>query len=416
MNFFQGVAALLSLTALFNYVNHRFIKLPTTIGVMLISLLISLGLVALGRAGVDLHPIALRLLQPLDFDDTLMQGMLSFLLFAGSLHLDLGELSEQKWVVTLLATAGVLLSTLLFGGMIYFILGWMGLGMNLTHCLLFGALISPTDPIAVLAILKRAGVPRSLEIQIAGESLFNDGVGVVFFLILAELASGGVPFSAVHVGELFLREAVGGVLFGLVLGWMVYRLLKSVDNPQLEVMLTLALVTGGYALARVVDVSGPIAIVVAGLLIGNHGRRFAMSPKTLEHLDNFWMLVDEILNAALFVLLGLEILLIPLPRPLLYAGLAALPAILLARWISVGLPVTFMRRYRRFTPGAVRILTWGGLRGGISVALALSIPAGPQRGTIVAITYIIVVFSILVQGLTLGPLARRIAHGAAVAG
>jgi len=272
--------------------------------------------------------------------------------------------------------------------------------------LLFGALISPTDPVAVIGILKDANVPRSLEVQIAGESLFNDGIGVVAFIVLKEIAVTGQHASAAHIGLLFLEQALGGAVFGFVMGWIAYRLLKSVDNYRVEMMLTLALVMGGYALASVIHVSGPIAVVVAGLFVGNHGRRFAMSATTRKNLDAFWGLLDEILNALLFVLIGLEILVLTFTHDLLFAGLLAIPAILLARWVSVVLPIAVISRWRKLPRGTVAIMTWGGLRGGISVALALSLPHGPERGVVVSATYIMVVFSILVQGLTLKRVVR----------
>jgi len=282
-------------------------------------------------------------------------------------------------------------------------------------CLLFGALISPTDPIAVLGILKTAGAPKSLETKVVGESLFNDGVGVVVFLVLFEIAVEGHDPSAGHIAALFAEEALGGAILGLVLGWIVYRLLKSVDNYSVEVLLTLALVMGGYALASALHMSGPIAMVVAGLLIGNHGRDFAMSEKTREHLDTFWELVDEILNAVLFVFIGLEILILSLKGNFLIAGLIAFPLLLLCRFIAVSVPITCLRKYRDFSPGVIKIMTWGGIRGGISVALALSIPPmmkvqdteiATPRDLILTVTYIIVVISILLQGLTIGKLIK----------
>lgn len=407
MTVFQIIAVLLTLTALASYANHRFIRLPTTIGVMLIALLGSLGLLAAGHLSPAVSDQAASWLSRIDFDDTLLHGMLSFLLFAGALQINLDDLAEQKGVIGVLAFGGVLLSTALFGALIHLILNFVGLPLPFVWCLLFGALISPTDPVAVLGILKSAKVPRSLETKIAGESLFNDGVGVVLFLVLSGIAVGGHAVTFQHIASLFLQEALGGVIFGLGIGYLTFRLLRSVDNYQVEVLLTLALVVGGYALATAWHLSGPIAIVVAGLLIGNHGRRLAMSSKTREHLDTFWELVDEILNAVLFVLIGLEVLLLTFSRDLLLAGILAIPTLLLARLASVGLPMQVLRRWRSFTPGAVTIMTWGGLRGGISVALALSLPPGREREIVLAITYVIVVFSILVQGLTLQPVVRR---------
>jgi CPA1 family monovalent cation:H+ antiporter len=408
MTIFQIIALLITLTALFSYLNFRFIKLPTSIGVMLIALLGSLLLIALEHFHVGIEPVAAQLLQRVDFDDTLLQGLLSFLLFAGALHINLNDLAAQKWVVTALAVFGVLISTLVFGTAMFFVLSNLGLRLSYAWCLLFGALISPTDPIAVLGILTSARVPKSLEIQIAGESLFNDGIGVVAFLILREIALSGQRLAPGHVSSLFLEEAVGGAALGLALGWLTYRLLKSVDNYQVEVLLTLALVVGGCALASALNTSGPIAIVVAGLLIGNHGRRLAMSETTRQHLDMFWELLDEILNAVLFVLIGLEVLVLSFSRDLLISGLIAVPTILFARWVSVAAPLAAMRPWQKFTNGTLAIMTWGGLRGGISVALALSLPNSREREAVVAITYIIVIFSILIQGLTIKRVVERV--------
>ena len=411
MTVFQIIAILISLTAMFSYLNYRYFKLPATIGVMLIALLVSVGLIGAGHFAPWIRDGTVLLLKQIDFDKTLMQGMLCFLLFAGALHIHLDELAEHRGVIATLAIMGVAISMFVFGTLIYFALGWCGFGLSYAWCVLFGALISPTDPVAVIGILREAKVPRRLELQIAGESLFNDGIGVVAFIIMREIAVTGQHASVTHIGVLFLQEAVGGAGFGFAIGWIVYLLLKSVDNYRVEMMLTLALVMGGYALASAIHVSGPIAIVVAGLFIGNRGRRLAMSDLTRKTLDAFWDLIDEILNALLFVLIGLEILVLAFTRELFLAGLLAVPAILLARWVSVILPVTAIGRWRKFTPGTVAIMTWGGLRGGISVALALSLPAGREREVVLGVTYIVVVFSILVQGLTLKRAVARLAKG-----
>ncbi|HRX53155.1 MAG TPA: sodium:proton antiporter [Verrucomicrobiales bacterium] len=408
MTVFQIIALLISLTAIFSYLNFRFFKLPATIGVMLIALLMSLALIGAGHFAPWIHESAVGLTKQIDFNDALMQGMLCFLLFAGAMHIDLSELKDHQSVIATLAVAGVVISMFVFGTLVHLVLGWLEIDLSYVWCLLFGALISPTDPVAVIGILKEAKVPRSLEVQIAGESLFNDGIGVVAFIVMSEIAVGGEQASAAHIGQLFLEEAVGGALFGFVIGWIAYRLLKSVNNYRVEVMLTLALVMGGYALASVIHVSGPIAIVVAGLFIGNHGRQFAMSDTTRENVDSFWELIDEILNALLFVLIGLEILVLSFTRDLLFAGLLAIPAILLARFVSVILPVSVIRRARELAPGTVRIMTWGGLRGGISVALALSLPVSREREIVLAVTYVIVIFSILVQGLSLERFVRAL--------
>ena len=408
MKLFHILALLLTASAVFSYINHRFLKLPTVIGIMLVALVFSLGLNLLGPIGILLEHEVQEMLASIDFDETLLHGMLSFLLFAGALHVNLNDLSRQRGIIFVLATFGVVGATFLIGGISWITFGLIGLDIPFIYCLLFGALISPTDPIAVLGILKQSSAPKSLEAKIAGESLFNDGVAVVMFLVIARIAADGTEVSAGEVLLIFSQEAIGGLMFGLGAGGLTYWMLKSVDNYQVEVLLTLALVTGGYSLAEALHLSAPIAIVVAGLLIGNHGRVLAMSEKTRGHLDTFWELVDEILNAVLFVLIGLEVLALVFIQEYLLAGLIAIPIVLLARFVTVGIPITIMRRFRNFTPKAIQILTWGGLRGGISVALALSLPAGEIRDTLVAVTYAVVVFSILVQGLTIGPLIRSI--------
>jgi CPA1 family monovalent cation:H+ antiporter len=335
-----------------------------------------------------------------------MQGMLSLLLFAGAMHVDLSELRIYRWQVAGLAIVGTTLSTLLIGFGMWGLLSVGGIQLSLTYCLLFGALISPTDPVAVLGILKSAGAPKNLELVISGESLFNDGVGVVIFsLLLGMLASGTTPTVGAAI-ETLLREAGGGIALGLALGYVTFRLLKSVDHYQVEVMLTLAAVVGGYALAAHLHVSGPLAMVVAGLAVGNRGRALAMSSTTRRYVDVFWELIDEMLNAVLFVLIGMEVLLIAFSQPLIVAGAAAVGVTLAARWLSVGLPFRLLGPRVGLPAGSSAVLTWGGLRGGISVALALSLPAGQSRDTVLALTYCVVVFSILVQGLTIGRVTR----------
>lgn len=404
MNLLDLAALLITLAALFSYINHRFIRLPTTIGLMAISLVLSLSLIGLGQIWTGVDRYAYELVVGIDFNEALMHGMLSFLLFAGALHVDIDDLIRQRWVIAILATVGVVFSALLVGAATWLLSDLLALGLPFVYCLLFGALIAPTDPIAVLGILKTAKVSKTMKTKIAGESLFNDGVAVVIFIVLLRMASGGDDVGMGQVVGLFVLETGGGVLFGLAVGWLGYLLLKDIDNYQVEILITLALVMGGYALASAMHLSGPIAVVVAGLFIGNRGRRFAMSAKTREHLDTFWELIDEILNAVLFVLIGLEVLLLSFTDRYLLAGVIAIPIVLLARFASVGLPISMMRSVRDFSPYVVTILTWGGLRGGISVALALSLPSGPERQVIVPMTYIVVVFSILVQGLTVGKL------------
>ncbi len=415
MHLLQVIAGLLTLCALFSYLNHRYLRLPTTIGVMVISMAVSLAVLALEAAGVGLALQAEQVVRDINFDVALMQGMLGFLLFAGALHVDLGELSEEGPLVAALATIGVLLCTALVGGSACLLFAALGLDIPPIYCFLFGALISPTDPIAVLGILRHVSAPRAIETRMAGESLFNDGIGVVVFLVLLGIATDGHELSLSHIGWTFLVEAVGGIAYGLAIGTLAYRMLKSVDSYQVELLITLALVMGGYVLAHAIHTSGPLAMVVAGLLIGNRGRAFAMSDKVREHLDTFWELLDEILNAVLFVLIGLELLVLTLQGAYLAAGLLAVPAVLLSRLVSVGLPVLVFRKLRSGrVPHTIKVLTWGGLRGGISVALALSLPPGRERDVLVVVTYVVVAFSVIAQGLSFGPLLRRLYRGRAV--
>lgn len=400
MPLIHTLTILICLAALFSYVNHRVLKLPITIGLMAVALVFSLALLTLGKLGFGVEAEAQRFIGAIDFNEALMHGMLGFLLFAGALHVKLDELLELKWVVGSMAVVGTILSSFITGVLGYWFFNLVGLPLPFLYCLLFGALISPTDPIAVMGVLRQARLPKALEMKIVGESLFNDGVGVVIFLVILNL----VPkdsFTATDVLALFAKEAIGGVALGLVLGYLAYRMLRSVDNYQVEILITLALVMGSFALADLLHTSGPIAVVVAGLLIGNHGRQWAMSDTTREHLDNFWELLDELLNAVLFVLIGLEVLILSFQQPYLMAGLVAIPIVLLARWLSVFVQVKAFSFVRDFTDRTITILTWGGLRGGISVALALSLPIGPERNAVVTITYAVVVFSILVQGLTI---------------
>lgn len=381
---------------------------------MAIALVLSLSLNISGTIWPEITSGSKIFLEQINFNDTLLHGMLSFLLFAGALHINISQLAEQKIVITVLALIGTLISTFIVGLLIYWLLFVIGIQLSFIYCLLFGALISPTDPIAVMSILKALGAPKNLEMKIAGESLFNDGIGVVLFLAILEIASSTHEISISHLLILFITEAIGGILFGLVIGYITYQMLKSIDNYQVEILISLALVMGGYALGERIHISAPIAMVVAGLLIGNHGRKFAMSDKTRKHLDTFWELLDEILNAVLFVLIGLEVLVLTINKQYLLIGIIAIPVVILARWISVAIPLTLMRRQLKFTPHSIKILTWGGLRGGISVALALSLRDTVGKvnefafEAILMMTYIVVIFSILIQGLTIGPLVKKL--------
>ncbi|MBU1358464.1 MAG: sodium:proton antiporter [Gammaproteobacteria bacterium] len=403
------VAICLVITALLAYLNHRYVGLPITIGVMAASLALSLAIIGLDSIGLSfgVRDAEESLLKSIDFGELLMQGMLSLLLFAGALHVHLADLRSFRWQVGGLACVGTLLSTIVVGFGMWFALPFAGVELGLPFCLVFGALISPTDPVAVMGILKSAGAPKNLEVVITGESLFNDGVGIVLFTLLLGVAVGGVHPSAGEVGLTLLHEAGGGLAFGAVLGFVTYRLLKSIDQYQVEVMLTLAAVVGGYALANHLHVSGPLAMVVAGLMIGNRGRKHAMSDTTRQYVDMFWELLDEILNAVLFVLIGMEVLLIKFNGDVLLAGAIAIAVTLAARLFTVGLPFAATERSMRLPKGSWRVLTWGGLRGGISVALALSLPASDARDVVLALTYCVVVFSILVQGLTVSRVVRR---------
>ncbi len=395
-------------TAVFAYINYKVLKLPQTIGLMVITLVVSIGVIIAGQFYTPLRVGAHEFVEQLDFDDTLLHGMLAFLLFAGALHVNLEDLSSRKLTILLLATVGVFLSTMIVGTLTWFMLRLLDLHVDFLHCLLFGALISPTDPIAVLGLLKQIGAPKTLEVKFAGESLFNDGIAVVIFLGLLEVVRGGGEIELAHIGELFVKEALGGAALGFLCGVIVYYMMKYVDHYGVEILLSLALAMGGYALAMYLQLSGPIAIVVAGLLIGNHGRTLAMSETTTEHLDTFWELLDEILNALLFVLIGLEVLILEFDSFYLLAGLLAAVITLVARFIAVGIPISIMRLWSKFDRYTIRALTWGGLRGGISVALALSLPdIGQERSIILVMTYVVVVFSILLQGLTIGKLVQR---------
>ncbi len=430
LSLFAIMGVLLSLAAVFAWINERFFKLPTTIGLMIFALANAMGLLALQQVAPTFTAPAERMMAAIDFDKTLMQGMLGYLLFAGALHVDLAKLKNQRGLVALLATLGVLVTTCLVGGAAWIVTQALNLDVPVIYCLVFGALIAPTDPIAVLAILKKVGAPKSIEIKLAGESLFNDGIGVVVFLGLLRIAGHGgagaakagpsgdlvaeVVEQASGVAGLFLVEVGGGVVLGLVLGAIMFAMLRAIDDYKTEVLITLAGVTGGYALCTALHFSGPLAMVMAGLLIGNTGRAVAMSEQTARRLDEFWELIDEILNAVLFVLIGLEVLIITLNPRYLLAGLAVIPLALLSRFLSVGGMVTLLRRFQTFTPGAARLLTWAGLRGGISVALALSLKSklagnlAPVADTLVTMTYVVVCFSIIGQGLTVAPLMRRL--------
>lgn len=404
---FNTAVIVLVLTALVAYVNHRFVRLPTGIGVMVIALLGSLVLVVLNSLGFGgLHAYEAKLLSAIDFPEVVLKGMLSVLLFAAAMGVDFSSLRAYRWHVAALAVLGTMASTLLIGGAVWVALSWAGLSLSLPYCMIFGALISPTDPVAVAGIIRQAGAPRSMDVVISGESLFNDGIGVVLFtMLLGTISGGGAPHWS-HGAVLLAREAGGGLAFGLVLGYVIYRLLRSIDNYQVEIMITLAAVLGGYALARELEISGPLAMVVAGLVVGDRGRALGMSEVTRKHHDAFWELLDWMLNSVLFVLVGLEFVAVTFSGPVLAVAAGMIVVALLARLLCAGLPMAVLSRYFNMPRGAWQVLTWGGLRGAISIALALSLPIGHARDVILAMTYYIVVFSILVQGLTIGRVVR----------
>ncbi len=418
LTLFNIAAIVLTLAAVFGYINHRWLKLPITIGLVVIALVVSLCVLGIDALlqNFESERTIRSVLERIDFDDTLMKGMLSFLLFAGALHVDLNQLLARKWAISAMATFGVITSTFIVGYGAFLLADFLGLDIPFMWCVVFGALISPTDPVAVMGILKTIKIPHSLEAKIAGESLFNDGVGVVVFTIVVAIAmsqsgGGGPEITALDVVKLFLLEAVGGAALGFVTGYIAYHAMKSIDEYNLEVLITLALVMLTYSIGFIIHVSGPIAVVVAGLLIGNHGSRFAMSESTRDHINTFWSLTDEILNAVLFLLIGFEVFVLSFPDKIVWLMVAAIPLVLLARFVAVSLPISVLGIRQEFTAGAVPVLTWGGLRGGISVALALSLPAVAEKDAILALTYAVVVFSIIVQGLTFKSVVARFVEG-----
>ncbi len=414
MSIFEIGAFLIGLSAIFGYLNHRFLRLPHTIGLVVMALAASLAIIlieVLSPASPVLE-IVTSILTQIDFYETVMRGMLSFLLFAGALHVDFTVFKSRAGAIALMATLGILISTFLIGWATWALLNAFGIEIPFIWALVFGALISPTDPVAVLGLFKTVDVPETLEAKMAGESLFNDGVGVVVFTVVVGIAVGGTSdgggVDALSVTQLFMTEAVGGAILGLIAGYAGYRAMHSIDEHNLEVLITLAVVMVTYAVALRLHMSGPIAMVIAGLLIGNKGMQYAVSETTRDYIKKFWSLIDEILNSVLFLLIGLEVLIIAKLVDHIGVALLMIPVTLIARWISVLVPISILSRWRSFTKGAIPILTWGGLRGGIAVALALSLPANEYKPTILTITYAVVLFSIIVQGLTIKPLVERI--------
>lgn len=409
MGYFAIASILVVISALFGYINVRFLKLPTTIGLMVITILFTLLVLLTSLFNNVLLKEEILLVSQIDFKSVLLDVMLSFLLFAGALHTNFQQLKVQRKPIIAFATFSTLISTIVVGCFTFYILKIINLQVDFIYCLLFGALISPTDPIAVLGILKQVGAPKKLETNIVGESLFNDGIGVVVFLTIYQIAKGGAEITVGHIAEMFLIEVVGGIALGFLLGWVTYKLMRSIDDYEIEVILTMAAVMGGTVLAQYIHVSAPLAMVTAGLIIGHDRvRKSSMSETTELYVDKFWELIDILLNAILFVLIGMEILVLTFDRQYILAGLLCIPALLLARYISLMLPIKLYAKKLDFMPGTNIIMTWGGLRGGISIALALSLTNEMHRDLFLVITYIVVVFSIVVQGLTIGKLIKKL--------
>jgi monovalent cation:H+ antiporter, CPA1 family len=407
MELYYSFSILVVLTALFAFLNLKLLKLPSTIGIMLLAIITSIGIVAAGKSHPALHTYFSEFIASVNFTEVLMGAMLNFLLFAGAIHISMHDLRQQRLSILIFSTVSVIISTVIVAGMIYFAFNFLGLQIPFIQCLVFGALISPTDPIAVIAILKKAGIRKSIEIKVAGESMFNDGVAVLLFTILLQLASGSeFDITFANISGLFIQEAGGGIGIGLLLGYIGSQCIKRINSYNVTVMITLAIVMGGYLVTRQLHISGPLTMVAAGLVIGNYGKRTAMSHADKDYLDKFWELIDEILNAMLFLIIGFELLLIPDLHQYWEIGCISIAIVLLARFFSIWLPIKFIPRIGKFDKSTITILVWGGLRGGVSVALALSIDSTLNSNLFLAITYYVVVFSIVVQGLTVGQLVK----------
>ena len=409
MDILALITAVVTICALFSYLNVRFLKLPSAIGLMLISLLCSILIITEGKFSSTFHDYIGSMLKEINFSDTLLNIMLGFLLFSGSLHVNLTKLKEQRAAVISFSTLGVILSLFFFGTIMWFMFKVFGFPVDYIYCLWFGALVSPTDPIAVIGILKKSNMPKAIEATINGESLFNDGVGVVFFVTIGQIIQRGLEnLSALDVMTLFLREVAGGIALGLMLGYLTFYFIRKIDHYQTEVLISLALVFLSGELAHVFHVSGPLAVIVIGLILGNKVKNNAMSETTRDYHHKFWELIDEFLNAILFVLIGLQMVLMPFITQYVVIGLLAIIILLLCRFMSIRIPIFFFKDKQLFNNRTALIMTWGGLRGGLSVALTLSLPESPYKEMMVSITYIIVIFSILVQGLTTGALVKKL--------
>lgn len=403
---------LFTIAVIISYINFRFIKLQSSIAITITTSFFTLCIIFLSFFGLDVgQEKIIVLLSTINFHDLLMNGMLSFMLFAGALHLNFSELRSEKWEVSILAVVGTLLSTLIVASLTFYFLAFLGQPLDFIYCLLFGAVISPTDPIAVLSIFKQLKAPKSLDVRLTGESLFNDGIAIVLFVTLYSIAYEQHPADFSSVFGLFLQEAGGGIFYGLLLGWLGYWLIKSIDDPLQEIFITLAIATGGYSLAQMLNISGPLAMVVAGLLLGNHKKMFYMSEKSRTYLISFWDVMDNAFNAILFLLIGMELIAVQHSSFELITGAGAIIIVLIARTVSVGMPLTLMKLRRRYEPFAVSIMIWGGLRGGLAIALALALPSGQEKSMILPMTYATVLFSIVAQGLSIGQLVKLSKRG-----
>ena len=408
MELYYSFSVLIVLASVFAYLNHRILKLPSAIGIMVIAIVVSVTLVASGDNFLPKTTTHLTdLINNFDFTEVLMGAMLNFLLFAGGIHINIKDLREQFGPVLMFSTVGVIISAFAVALGAYYLLPYVGITMPFIYCLVFGALISPTDPVAVLSILKQANVSKSLETKVAGESLFNDGMAVVVFTVVLQLAIGReVELNLESIGLLLLKEAGGGLLLGIILGFSASRAMRVVDDYIISVLITLSVVMGGYLIAHEMHISAPLAMVAAGLFMGNFSESFKMKSETQDYLIKFWELIDEIMNAVLFLFIGFELLLIKDLNEYLVAGGICILIVLIARWIAIFVPTKFMAFKYRFSPQTVKVLVWGGIRGGVSIALALSIPQNEYNKIIISITYCVVVFSIVVQGLTIGKVAN----------
>lgn len=411
MSTFNIIALVLVVTAIFAVINDRYIKLHRTIGVMLIALVMSLLILLAKWLGLIHNDIMTEMINKVHFGETLIQGMLGALLFAGAINIKSEDLKPRLVPITVMAICGVLISTLVVGYLIYFVIGMIdGLSLPLLYCFTFAALISPTDPIAVLAILRSVGVSKGLEMDVCGESLFNDGIGLVVFTFFFALAVNSETMSIAEVSLFFVQNVGGAILLGALSSYIVYRLMRNTTDYHIEILLSLALVFGSFQFAEWIGVSAAITVVITGLVFG-HLVTNNMGPKSRESLYTFWEIIDEVLNTVLFVMLGVVLLLLPNDISHMFLGIVAIAVVLFGRWISVAIPVSILKNWYYFSPRSIRILTWGGLRGGLSVAMALTLPESVYRDYIMIMTYAVVVFSIIIQGTTIKKLAGEYKAG-----